>query len=239
MTLKLYELIGRAGLRYSLYSWRSRLALAHKGLAAEFVPVLMHDKASIAFSGGKTVPILVDGELVVRDSWRIAEHLDAHHAGPSLLGTDEAGRGATQLACAWVDQALVSALAPLIAVDIARYIDPADVEHFTRQMEGYFGKTLAEAAAAREQAVKALRRTLDPARRTLARRRFIAGASPAYADIALFSIFQWARLTSAFDPLAPDDGPLQAWREAMLDAYGGAARAQAPAVESTPRAAGA
>jgi glutathione S-transferase len=232
--MKLYELIGREGLRYSLYSWRSRLALAHKGLQEpelEFVPVLMHDKAGIAFSGGKTVPILVDGEVVVRDSWRIAAHLDAHHPGMSLLGADEAGRGATQLLCAWVDQALVPALAPMIAVDIAECIDPADVTHFTAQMEGYFGKTLAEAAATREQAAKGFRRALEPVRRTLGKRRFIAGAAPAYADIALFSMFQWARLTSAFDPLAADDAVLRAWREAMLDAYGGVARAHASAAK--------
>src|SRR5260221_3542362 len=86
MALVLYELGGRNDARYSLFSWRTRLALAHKGLAAELRPVRVSDKAAIAFSGQGKVPILVDGEAVVCDSWTIAEHLEDRHGGPSLLG---------------------------------------------------------------------------------------------------------------------------------------------------------
>jgi glutathione S-transferase len=233
MALQLFELAGRDDLRYSLFSWRSRLALAHLGLAYEPVGVPMHDKPRIAFSGGKTVPILVDGDRVVRDSWRIAVHLADHHsgpAGPTLLG-DTIGRGTTQVLCAWVDQTLVPALVPMIAADIVQVIDPADVAHFRGQMEGFFGRSLEDAAASRDQAVKGFRRLLDPARRTLAARPFVGGDAAAYADHALFSIFQWARLTSRFDPLADDDHTLRTWRDAMLDAYGGVARRERAAHE--------
>ena len=72
--LTLYELKGAGGRFYSLFSWRTRMALAQKGLPFESHPVLMSDKAAIAFSGGKTMPILRDGETVARDSWKIAEH---------------------------------------------------------------------------------------------------------------------------------------------------------------------
>ena len=46
--ITLWELQGREGRRYSLFSWRARLALAHKGLAFETVPVCLVDKAAIA-----------------------------------------------------------------------------------------------------------------------------------------------------------------------------------------------
>jgi len=74
--ITLWELKGRDGRRYSAYSWRTKMALKHKGLEFESRPVLMGDKDAIAFSGGKTVPIIRDGEKVVRDSWAIAEYLE-------------------------------------------------------------------------------------------------------------------------------------------------------------------
>ena len=82
MALILYELGGRDDRRYSLYSWRARMALAHKGLEFEARAVCMSDKAAIAFSGGKTVPVVRDGESVVRDSWTVSY---THLTLPTIL----------------------------------------------------------------------------------------------------------------------------------------------------------
>ena len=49
------------------------------------------------------------------------------------------------------------------------------------------------------------------------------GASPGYADYALFSIYQWARIASPLDLLA-DDPVMKAWFERLLDLNGGYAR---------------
>jgi glutathione S-transferase len=46
---------------------------------------------------------------------------------------------------------------------------------------------------------------------------------PAFADYILFGAFQWARTVSPQRLLEPDD-PVYAWRERMLDLYGGLAR---------------
>src|SRR5207245_11102047 len=48
--ITLWELKGKGERRYSLFSWRARMALKHKGLAFESKPVAMSDKATIAFS---------------------------------------------------------------------------------------------------------------------------------------------------------------------------------------------
>ena len=77
MTMVLYELGAPGDLRYSQFSWRARMALALKGADVEFRPVAVSDKAAIAFSGQDKVPILVDGDRVVSDSWAIAEYLEA------------------------------------------------------------------------------------------------------------------------------------------------------------------
>ena len=103
--ITLYELKGRDDRRYSLFSWRARMALSHKGLAFDTHPVLLSDKPAIAFSGGRTVPVLRDGETVVRDSWKIAEYLEAHYPDrPGLFG-GPVGAGLSQTLNVWADRA--------------------------------------------------------------------------------------------------------------------------------------
>jgi glutathione S-transferase len=48
----------------------------------------------------------------------------------------------------------------------------------------------------------------------LKRQPWVAGASPAYADYILFSVFQWARVMSPYEVL--DEGSLREWRERMV-----------------------
>jgi glutathione S-transferase len=65
---------------------------------------------------------------------------------------------------------------------------------------------------------------------TLRTQPFIGGARPNYADYIVFGPFQWARVTSSFELLKPDD-LIHAWRERMLDLFDGMAR-KAPVVEA-------
>jgi glutathione S-transferase len=69
-----------------------------------------------------------------------------------------------------------------------------------------------------------LRQALAPLRRTLANAPVIAGPAPAYADYCVFGMLMWARCTSTVELLQPDD-PVFAWRDRLLDAFGGMARA--------------
>ena len=221
--IELWELKGKGGRRYSLFSWRTRMALKHKGFEFNSHPVAMSDKAAIAFSGGKTVPIIKDGETVVRDSWKIAEHLeDRYPNSPSLFG-GAIGRGVTQAFNTWVDRAVVPAAMPVIVADVHERVDPADDGYFRQQFEGFLKSTLEEARARRPQALERLNRTLEPMQAALKRQSFVCGAAPAYADYILFSVFQWMRVTSPQDIFNKSD-PLFGWRERMLDLYDGFAR---------------
>jgi glutathione S-transferase len=222
MALTLYELGGRDDRRYSLFSWRARYALAHKGLTPEYRPVRISDKAAIAFSGQDKVPILVDGETVIHDSFRIAQHLEAQHGGETLFG-GEIGQSLSRFFNSFVDRAIVPRLAPLIALDVTGILDEGDARHLRGVMEKAFGKPLEELAANRDKDVIALRRLFDPARAQLRAQPFISGSKPAYADYILFSPLQWARITSPFPILEASDA-LAAWRERMLDLYGGLGR---------------
>jgi glutathione S-transferase len=220
--IQLWELKGRDGRRYSLFSWRTKLALTHKGLEWESVPVLMSDKQTIAFSGGKTVPIIKDGDTIVRDSWKIAEHLEERYPEKSLFG-GAIGRGLTQTLNTWTDRALVPAMMPVVVADLYERIDAADQPFFRPMFEGFLKSTLEEARAKRPEFAKRLERVLEPWQAALKRQPFVCGAAPAYGDYIVFSVFQWARITSPQDIFNTSD-PLYVWRERMLDLYDGFAR---------------
>lgn len=221
--ITLYETEGPRGRYFSLFSWRARMALAHKGLAFESHPVLLSDKASIAFSGGKTVPILRDGETVVRDSWKIAEYLEAAYPqAPSLFG-GAIGQGLCHTFNVWADRTLVPAMLPLVVADAHERVDPGDREYFRAMMEGFLKMKLEDTLAGRDKAAERLNRTLDPLRATLKRQAFVCGAAPAYADYIVFSVIQWARVLTPYKVLAEDD-PVLAWRERVLDLHSGFAR---------------
>lgn len=224
MTIKLYELLGDEDRRYSQFSWRARMALCHKGLEAEIIPVLLTDKETIAFSGGTTVPVLVDGDTVMRDSWDIACYLeDTYAEAPSLFGGD-IGKGTTRVLQAWTDRALNIALGAMVARDVLDAAHPDDRAYFRESMEKMYKRTLEEVQQGREDRVKGLYRTLDPVRQALrAGQKFISGDSPAFADYVVFSPLQWARITSPFQLLEAGD-PVYDWRERMLDLFDGHAR---------------
>ena len=221
--ITLYELKGRDDRRYSLFSWRARMALAHKGLAFDTHPVFLSDKAAIAFSGGRTVPIVRDGETVVCDSWKIAEYLEQRYPeSPGLFG-GAVGGGLSQTLNVWADRVLVPAMMLTIVADIFERVDPADNGYFRTSMENAFKAKIEELGAARDKAAERLQRTLEPLRATLKRQPFFCGAAPAYGDFIVFSPFQWARIMCPRELLAADD-PLVAWRERMLGLNGGFAR---------------
>lgn len=220
--ITLYELGGIHGERYSQFSWRSRMALAHKGLAFETVAVRVSDKAAIAFSAQDKVPILKDGDHVVCDSWKIAEYLDsAYPDRPSLFG-GEIGQGLTRFVNTLADRQLIGKIVPPIMLDVLGIVDAEDAAHL-RKLEKFFKKSMEEMAQQREAEVTDFRRALDPLRVTLRAQPFLCGAAPAYADYILFSIFQWARIVSQTELLEPADA-LVAWRERLLDLFDGMAR---------------
>lgn len=224
MTIKLYELLGHEDRRYSQFSWRAKMALKHKGLDFEEIPLLLTDKDSIAFADSTSVPVMVDGDRIETDSWDIATYLEeAYPDAPSLFG-GPIGTGVTRVINSWCDRAVNVALGPLIARDVLDAAHPDDREYFRESMEKLYKRTLEEVQEGREDRVKILYRTLDPIRTTFRKNQaFISGDAPGYADYVVFSQFQWARVTSPFKLLDADD-PVYAWRERMLDLYDGFAR---------------
>ncbi len=222
--LKLYDLAGaEPDRRFSPYCWRIKMALAHKGLEVETIPWRFTEKDVIARSGASgRVPVLVDGERWIAESWDIAQYLEAAYPDrPSLFG-GAAGSDLTRFYQGWTDLVLQLALLRLVVLDIWRHAAPKDQDYFRKSREERLHMTLEAAVADREARLPALKDTLRPLRLALEAQPFLGGARPLYADYIVFGAFQWARCISDFRLLAADD-PVAAWRGRMLDLHGGLA----------------
>ena len=230
MTLKMYDLAAADPLlRFSPYCWRTRLALAHKGLAVETIPWRFTDKEAIAFSGQGRVPVLVDGEKVISDSWEIACYLDEAYADrPALFGSADA-RGAAFFIKRWTESQLHPALVRLIVADIVKILHADDVTYFRESREKALGASLEDYCAAKAENLKQLHAVLTPLRLTVKDLAFVGGDTPSYADYTVFGALQWARCSSPQNLLEEDD-PVAAWFTRVADLYDGlAAKAPRPA----------
>jgi glutathione S-transferase len=225
MTRKLFELVGTDPARpFSPYCWRTRLALAHKGLEAETIPWRFTEKGAIAPYKSEKVPVLLDGEKAIVDSFVIANYLeDTYPDRPSLFG-GEGGRAMVRFLNGFGDMIVIAGIFPMVVADIAQRLDGDDYAYFRKSREARFtNKTLEEVASDRDSRVEGFRKTLEPLRLMLRAQPFVGGSAPNYGDYIMFGGFQWARAVSPFRLLAEDD-PIYAWRERMLDAHGGLAR---------------
>lgn len=226
MSMILYELAGVDDRRFSPHCWRTRLALAHKGLEAVERPLLFTDMAAIAEVGEGLVPVLDDDGYRVGDSWAIAEYLEERYPDrPSLFGDAATGRGLAQFVNMWSSGGLQLALFPCLAKDIHDHADPADRDYFRRSREKRLGCSLEQAHDGRDARREHIDRTLTPLRALLKRQPWVSGEQPMYADYIVFSAFQWARMVSDWRFLGGDDDPVRAWRSRVGALFGGLADA--------------
>lgn len=224
MAIVMHDLAGAdPELRFSPYCWRTRMALAHKGLAVETVPWRFTEKDALAFSGQGRVPVIRDGDRVVFDSWTIADYLERTYPDrPSLFG-GAVGQAHARFINAWADSVVLGGAARLIVRDILDVADPKDRAYFRQSREARFGTTLEAVQEGREARVADFRASLLPARLVLGKQQWLGGEAPSYADYILFGTLQWPRCVSRFE-LLEDGDPVAAWRERMLDLFDGLGR---------------
>jgi glutathione S-transferase len=197
VTMKLFDLAGaEPDRRFSPYCWRTKLALAHKGLAVETIPWRFTDKDAMAVSHQGRVPVFLDGDKVVIDSWTIAEYLeDTYPVRRSLFGGVEARR-VTRFINSWADTVVNAALAHLLLIDIYAHLHEKDRHYFRDSREKRFGMPLEEVSADRNTRVLEFRQSLEPARTILTIQPYLAGARRLYADY-IFSDASCGREVSA------------------------------------------
>src|SRR5271155_3150991 len=143
MAITLYDLAGsEAERRFSPFCWRTKMALAHKGLAVETIPWRFTEKDKLPQPNGGRVPVIVDDGRVVHDSTTIADYLETRYADrPSLFG-DGAARALTRFVQNWTETVLQAGIAGFVVLDIWRHIGPEDQAYFRRSREERFGTSL-------------------------------------------------------------------------------------------------
>jgi glutathione S-transferase len=133
VTIQMFDLAAaEPDRRFSPYCWRTKLALAHKGLPFETIAWRFTDKDAIVQSGQGKVPVLLDGDKIVSDSWAIAEYLAASYPDrPSLFGGAETQR-LTLFINSWADAVVNAGLVRLLVTDIYAHLHEKDRPYFPR-----------------------------------------------------------------------------------------------------------
>lgn len=224
--LQLYEVAGAdIEFRPSPYCWRSRMALAHKGLAFEPVPWRAVEKDRIARSGGGTVPVLVDGDLWLRESWDIAVYLDKTYPDRSALFAGDGDRTKARFIDKWVTDIVHPVIARAVLLDQFPFLADKDKAYYRERTVRKFGKTLEQLVHDPDGALVELTGILDPLQSVLALSDFLGGDSPTYGDYIVFGAFQWARVASGRRLVEPDSA-IDRWFGRLLGAFDGFAAAQ-------------
>ena len=227
--MKLFDLAARDDtLRFSPYCWRAKMALRHKGFDFETIPWRFTEKGQISQTGQGRVPVLVDGDQWVNDSWQIALYLERTYPDrPALMKTD-ADRAAACFMNFWCDLTFHLALRHLVLLDVHTHAAEKDQPYFRQSREKALAMTLEEACADRENALQTLIKTLAPIEATLKENDYFGGAHPNYSDYVLFGSLQWANVISG-TIFVPPESAIAKWFERILDLNHGFARA-APTV---------
>lgn len=222
--MRLYDLAGADGRRFSPYCWRARMALAHKGFRPETIPTGFLGIARIGGGGETTVPVLDDAGRRIRDSFAIAEYLeDAYPDRPSLFG-GPGGRAAARFLEAWA-ATLLGQISRIVLLDIHTILRAEDQPYFRASREKRFGTSLEAVVADAAPRIAAFRDALVPMRLMLKTQPFVGGEAPNFGDYILFGALQWPRVVSPTRLLAEDD-PVAVWFERCLDLHDGLGRGQ-------------
>lgn len=223
MAIILYDLVGADGRRFSSNCWRTRMALAHKGLECETVPTPFTAIGQIGDGSFKTIPVIEDNGTWVCDSWVIAEYLDETYSDrpPVLAGSD--GSQHALFVQSWARSRISPLVFTMIVEDIYAQLCPEDKEYFFESRGKRVGGDFTGIQEGREERLPELRERLEPMRRVVTETPFLGGELPTYADYVALSPFIWARTVSPFALVEPGD-PVHAWFQRILDLYDGLAR---------------
>ena len=193
MSITLYELVGRDDLRFSPYCWRTRFALAHKGLEFDYrPPSALPDKQPIAFSGQERVPVL-------RDEGPDGERIRGRSPAISMKPIPTSRRSSRAPRSArWRDSSIPGPISRLTRASSCWWSGTsttistnATANISWRPREKRFGTTLDALHEARDERLPAARAALAPVRAVLDDQPYIAGDEPGYADYILMGTCQW------------------------------------------------
>ena len=223
MGIIFYDLKGRDGRNFSPYCWRTRMALANKGLDFEHRGTAFTEIKDVVNGRFKTVPVIENNGEAICDSNEIAKYLETHFPDRPTLFGGNAGEALCKFVHSWTNAVVHPGVARSVISDIYDHICDHDRDYFLASREKIFGMPLAEAQAGRENYLEEFRRSLYPLRLTVRSQCFLGGENPNYADYIVYGAFQWARTISDFRLLAEDD-PVFLWFTRVGNLFDGLGR---------------
>ncbi len=205
MTRILYSLCGRDVSRpFSPHCWKIVMALEHKGLEYVERPVPFTEVPKLENGFSKTVPVLRDGDLLIRDSFDIAVYLeDTYPNRPTLFG-GEGGKALARFVEGYSQMLVHPVLSRIAIKDIHDMLDEKDQTYFRTSREERLGRKLEEFEAGRPQAITDLTTQLEPMRHMLKFQPYLGGETPLFADYILFGALQWLRITTGSLAISQD-----------------------------------
>lgn len=178
------------GYHRSIYAWVARLALAEKGVAADWVEINPFEPGGAeALHPFGRVPVLVHGAAVIYETAAICQYIDEAFAGPPLQPADPLGR---------------ARMRQIIGVADAYAYWPMVRQVYAQKIFAPFEGRAADPALVR-QGLQTARRSLDALEALAGPGLFLTGGSPGLADVHL------APMIAAF-ARAPEAGTLLAGR---------------------------
>lgn len=223
MTIQLYTLIGRdADRHFSPHVWKVEMALAHKGLQWQRIGKNFTEIPTIE-GGAGIVPVLRDGDVLIPDSFAIAEYLDKTYPSDTPLLGDARGAAHARFIERWSQMTIHPFVARWGVVDIHEMLNDENKAFFRNSREARFGTTLETFVGDRQEHLAPFLAQLQPLRATLDGQDYLGGSTPSFADYIVFGAFQWLRIISGTAMLPADDLVTQ-WLERCLDLYNGLGR---------------
>ena len=231
MTIQLFELASAdQRILFSPYCWRIRMALTHKGLAFESLPWHFIEKDRLEPYGSARVPVLLDGDRAVRESFDIALYLDKAYPDTPPLMAHAAARARAKFIESWCATAVLTRIRPLAVPDIVDIIADKDKAYFRESREALFGCRLEDISKDFDAERADFHNALAPAADALAFAPFLAGDAPDYADYVLFGSLMWP-YTACRREILELETPVGTWFARLLDLNDGFARQAARAVD--------
>lgn len=222
MAIILYDLCGaNPEARFSPPCWLVKFALLHKRLEFDTHPLGFAEKENYPDPEYGRLPVIRDGDRLIRDSADIIGYLDdAYPDAPELLS--EAAQPFFRFHKAFTAAEVFPSMAPKLFIRIHDVIRAEDKGYFRETRERRLGLTLEEAAASPLRAGYVTAMSLYAA--AIEDGGFLGGEAPNAIDYDLASVFIWERSVSEAE-LLEKPAALEAWFQRMLDLFGGYARA--------------
>jgi glutathione S-transferase len=206
----LFDLATRSDSRPSPFCWRAKLALRHKQLPFEARATLYSEIPRLGDGSFKTLPVIDDGGVWSGGSFNIAIDLESRYPDRPTLFPNDPRRSFAEFVESWVDLTLHPQIFPVVALKIWEQLPSSEQDYFRRTRERRLSMTLEEAHQLSVAKLPAIRTSLDPIRRILAQRPFLASESPAYADYIVYGALKWYQLSSGSALIDAGD-PIAAW----------------------------